>query len=157
MKSLYPYHVSLTHVVNQAFKSDAERREEYFCVFLAVWRHKPVVKLKCRKPTVQSRGNGTLLHMTHMNISISLSFSITMCLCEVSPRCFPFTEYTQVLSTSKDLKTSACTASGRPAPYVTEVIKMVPKEINGKSMNIILSKTKPENITSDQSSELMPN
>ena len=34
--------------------------------------------------------------------------------------------YGKVLSTSKDLKTSACTACGKPPQYVLDAIKKVP-------------------------------
>mmetsp|Transcript_2202 Transcript_2202/g.6522 ORF Transcript_2202/g.6522 Transcript_2202/m.6522 type:complete len:381 (+) Transcript_2202:190-1332(+) len=40
--------------------------------------------------------------------------------------------YGKVLSTSKDLKTSACTASGRPHPEILRLIQKVPAEINEK-------------------------
>lgn len=40
--------------------------------------------------------------------------------------------YGKVLSTSKDLKTSACTAAGRPHPIVQDAIKQVPAEIRAK-------------------------
>lgn len=37
--------------------------------------------------------------------------------------------YGKVLSTSKDLKTSACTAGGRPPAYVVEALSKVPTEV----------------------------
>eukprot|EP01061_Rhynchopus_euleeides_P011160 TRINITY_DN20726_c0_g2_i1.p1 TRINITY_DN20726_c0_g2~~TRINITY_DN20726_c0_g2_i1.p1 ORF type:complete len:398 (+),score=201.56 TRINITY_DN20726_c0_g2_i1:75-1196(+) len=40
--------------------------------------------------------------------------------------------YGKVLSTSKDLKTSACTAAGRPHPVVLKAMKRVPTEIKDK-------------------------
>ncbi|KAK9806764.1 hypothetical protein WJX72_001784 [[Myrmecia] bisecta] len=40
--------------------------------------------------------------------------------------------YGKVLSTSKDLKTSACTASGRPHQLVMDIIKRVPAEVVDK-------------------------
>eukprot|EP01026_Neomeris_dumetosa_P019877 TRINITY_DN1801_c0_g1_i2.p1 TRINITY_DN1801_c0_g1~~TRINITY_DN1801_c0_g1_i2.p1 ORF type:complete len:415 (-),score=47.41 TRINITY_DN1801_c0_g1_i2:372-1616(-) len=40
--------------------------------------------------------------------------------------------YGQVLSTSKDLKTNACTASGKPHPIIGEKIAAVPEEIRSK-------------------------
>lgn len=40
--------------------------------------------------------------------------------------------YGKVLSTSKDLKTSACTAAGRPHPIIQDAIKQVPEEIRAK-------------------------
>eukprot|EP00239_Pterosperma_sp_CCMP1384_P001241 CAMPEP_0197847870 /NCGR_PEP_ID=MMETSP1438-20131217/7361_1 /TAXON_ID=1461541 /ORGANISM="Pterosperma sp., Strain CCMP1384" /LENGTH=444 /DNA_ID=CAMNT_0043459929 /DNA_START=188 /DNA_END=1523 /DNA_ORIENTATION=- len=40
--------------------------------------------------------------------------------------------YGKVLSTSKDLKTSACTAAGRPPEYVRQLLKAVPKEVKDK-------------------------
>lgn len=40
--------------------------------------------------------------------------------------------YGKILSTSKDLKTSACTAAGRPHPIVQDAIKQVPAEIRSK-------------------------
>jgi hypothetical protein len=38
----------------------------------------------------------------------------------------------QVLSTSKDLKTSACTAAGRPHPKILEIFKKIPTEVMEK-------------------------
>ena len=38
----------------------------------------------------------------------------------------------QVLSTSKDLKTSACTSSGRPHAKILEVFKKIPTEVMEK-------------------------
>ena len=40
--------------------------------------------------------------------------------------------YGKVLSTSKDLKTSACTASGRPHPQIIEAMKKIPAEVIDK-------------------------
>ena len=40
--------------------------------------------------------------------------------------------YGKVLSNSKDLKTSACTASGRPHPVVLQSIRKIPNEVNEK-------------------------
>ena len=40
--------------------------------------------------------------------------------------------HTQVLSTSKDLKTSACTAAGRPHPKILEIFKKIPTEVMEK-------------------------
>eukprot|EP00873_Tetraselmis_striata_P046466 jgi/Tetstr1/466730/TSEL_011203.t1 len=40
--------------------------------------------------------------------------------------------YGKVLASSKDLKTSACTAAGRPHPLVRELIRKVPSEINDR-------------------------
>jgi arsenite methyltransferase len=40
--------------------------------------------------------------------------------------------YGKVLATSKDLKTSACTASGRPHPVVQKIIKNIPVEVREK-------------------------
>jgi hypothetical protein len=40
--------------------------------------------------------------------------------------------YGKVLASSKDLKTSACTASGRPHPLVRQLINKVPSEINDR-------------------------
>jgi hypothetical protein len=37
-----------------------------------------------------------------------------------------------VLSTSKDLKTSACTAAGRPHPKILEIFKKIPTEVMEK-------------------------
>lgn len=38
----------------------------------------------------------------------------------------------QVLATSKDLKTSACTAAGRPHPKLLEIFKKIPTEVMEK-------------------------
>jgi hypothetical protein len=40
--------------------------------------------------------------------------------------------YGKVLSTSKDLKTSACTAAGRPHPLIRQALKEVPEEVKSK-------------------------
>lgn len=40
--------------------------------------------------------------------------------------------FAQVLSTSKDLKTSACTASGRPHAKLLEIFKKIPTEVMEK-------------------------
>jgi hypothetical protein len=40
--------------------------------------------------------------------------------------------YGKVLETSKDLKTSACTAAGRPHGDIVKIIKKVPDEIKAK-------------------------
>lgn len=40
--------------------------------------------------------------------------------------------YGKVLSTSKDLKTSACTASAAPSQTVKDIIRKIPSEINSK-------------------------
>lgn len=40
--------------------------------------------------------------------------------------------YGKVLSTSKDLKTSACTAAGRPHPKILEIFKKIPTEVMEK-------------------------
>eukprot|EP01025_Chloroclados_australasicus_P059547 TRINITY_DN7533_c0_g2_i3.p1 TRINITY_DN7533_c0_g2~~TRINITY_DN7533_c0_g2_i3.p1 ORF type:complete len:415 (-),score=69.65 TRINITY_DN7533_c0_g2_i3:897-2141(-) len=40
--------------------------------------------------------------------------------------------YGQVLSTSKDLKTNACTAAGKPHPIIASIIAAVPEEIRAK-------------------------
>lgn len=40
--------------------------------------------------------------------------------------------YGKVLATSKDLKTSACTASGRPHPKVIDIMRKVPAEVMDK-------------------------
>lgn len=40
--------------------------------------------------------------------------------------------YGKVLGSSKDLKTSACTAAGRPHPLVRELIRKVPNDINDR-------------------------
>ena len=40
--------------------------------------------------------------------------------------------YGKVLSTSKDLKTSACTAAGRPPPALAAVLKRVPRAVTEK-------------------------
>eukprot|EP00756_Hemistasia_phaeocysticola_P005183 Hpha_TRINITY_DN13209_c0_g3::TRINITY_DN13209_c0_g3_i1::g.154783::m.154783 len=40
--------------------------------------------------------------------------------------------YGKVLSSSKDLKTSACTASGRPHPIILDIIKKIPAPVNDK-------------------------
>ena len=40
--------------------------------------------------------------------------------------------YGKVLSSSKDLKTSACTAGGRPHPLVLELLRSIPAEVNDK-------------------------
>ena len=40
--------------------------------------------------------------------------------------------YGKVLATSKDLKTSACTASGRPHPRIIDLMKKVPAEVMDK-------------------------
>lgn len=37
-----------------------------------------------------------------------------------------------MLSTSKDLKTSACTAAGRPHPKILEIFKKIPTEVMEK-------------------------
>jgi hypothetical protein len=40
--------------------------------------------------------------------------------------------YGETLKTSKDLKTSACTAAGRPHPEVVNIMRQVPDEIKAK-------------------------
>lgn len=40
--------------------------------------------------------------------------------------------YGKVLATSKDLKTSACTASGRPHPHIIDIMRNVPAEVRDK-------------------------
>jgi len=40
--------------------------------------------------------------------------------------------YGKVLGNSKDLKTSACTAAGKPSHTVLEIIKKIPREVNDK-------------------------
>ena len=40
--------------------------------------------------------------------------------------------YGQVLHSTKDLKTSACTASGKPHSSVTEILRTVPEEVTDK-------------------------
>lgn len=40
--------------------------------------------------------------------------------------------YGKVLATSKDLKTSACTASGRPHPQIIDIMRKVPAEVMDK-------------------------
>jgi hypothetical protein len=40
--------------------------------------------------------------------------------------------YGQVLETSKDLKTSACTATGKPHDLIVDAIRRVPDEIVAK-------------------------
>jgi len=40
--------------------------------------------------------------------------------------------YGTTLQTSKDLKTSACTAGGKPPPAVVEVLKRVPRAVTEK-------------------------
>lgn len=40
--------------------------------------------------------------------------------------------YGKVLGNSKDLKTSACTASGRPHPHIVAAMKKVPSEVMDK-------------------------
>mmetsp|Transcript_29289 Transcript_29289/g.74227 ORF Transcript_29289/g.74227 Transcript_29289/m.74227 type:complete len:372 (+) Transcript_29289:63-1178(+) len=40
--------------------------------------------------------------------------------------------YGKVLSTSKDLKTSACCAAGKPHPALLEIFKKIPKEVTEK-------------------------
>jgi len=40
--------------------------------------------------------------------------------------------YGKVLATSKDLKTSACTATGKPHDLIVDAIKRVPDEIVSK-------------------------
>jgi len=40
--------------------------------------------------------------------------------------------YGTTLQTSKDLKTSACTAGGKPHPAIVEVLKKVPKAVTEK-------------------------
>ena len=40
--------------------------------------------------------------------------------------------YGKVLETSKDLKTSACTASGRPHPQIVKALNRVPDEVLSK-------------------------
>ena len=40
--------------------------------------------------------------------------------------------YGKVLQTSKDLKTSACTAGGRPHQRVQHLLSAVPKEVSDK-------------------------
>lgn len=40
--------------------------------------------------------------------------------------------YGKVLSSSKDLKTSACTASSRPHPIILDIIKKIPAPVNDK-------------------------
>lgn len=40
--------------------------------------------------------------------------------------------YGKVLATSKDLKTSACTASGRPHPRIIDIMRKVPAEVSDK-------------------------
>ena len=48
----------------------------------------------------------------------------------ITMRCQEY--YGKVLSTNKDLKTSACTAAGRPHPYVQKIIKNIPIEVREK-------------------------
>eukprot|EP01064_Diplonema_japonicum_P013835 TRINITY_DN2137_c2_g6_i1.p1 TRINITY_DN2137_c2_g6~~TRINITY_DN2137_c2_g6_i1.p1 ORF type:complete len:507 (+),score=144.54 TRINITY_DN2137_c2_g6_i1:59-1579(+) len=40
--------------------------------------------------------------------------------------------YGKVLNTNKDLKTTACTAAGRPPLLIRDIIKTIPKEVNEK-------------------------
>ena len=40
--------------------------------------------------------------------------------------------YGKVLATSKDLKTSACTASGRPHPQIIDIMRKIPAEVMDK-------------------------
>lgn len=40
--------------------------------------------------------------------------------------------YGKVLSTTKDLKTSACTASGKPHAKLVEIMRRIPQEITSK-------------------------
>lgn len=40
--------------------------------------------------------------------------------------------YGKVLATSKDLKTSACTASGRPHPKIIDIMRKIPAEVMDK-------------------------
>ena len=40
--------------------------------------------------------------------------------------------YGKVLATSKDLKTSACSASGRPHPRIIDIMRKVPAEVMDK-------------------------
>ena len=40
--------------------------------------------------------------------------------------------YGKVLSTSKDLKTSACTAAGRPHPRIVKIMQDIPSEVVDK-------------------------
>eukprot|EP00755_Sulcionema_specki_P005030 Sspe_Gene.4731::Locus_1557_Transcript_4_5_Confidence_0.222_Length_1590::g.4731::m.4731/K07755/AS3MT; arsenite methyltransferase len=65
-------------------------------------------------------------------------FNSTMSCCGPSSSCEPDGAktleqvqdyYGKVLSTSKDLKTSACTAAGRPHPLIIKAIKEIPKPI----------------------------
>lgn len=42
------------------------------------------------------------------------------------------TYYGKVLETSKDLKTSACTAAGKPHPEIIKIMKQIPREIMEK-------------------------
>ena len=40
--------------------------------------------------------------------------------------------YGKTLKTSKDLKTSACTAAGRPHPEIRKILKQLPSEVTDK-------------------------
>lgn len=40
--------------------------------------------------------------------------------------------YGKVLETSKDLKTSACTAAGRPHSDIVQIMKAIPQEVKAK-------------------------
>ena len=40
--------------------------------------------------------------------------------------------YGRVLGTTKDLKTSACTASSRPSPHIMSALRAVPEEVKNK-------------------------